>query len=220
MFSNREEAGNLLVKELTSYKNHKDAVIVAIPRGGVPIGYVISKELNLPLEVVLSKKIVHPYHREYAIGAITLKNRILSDAAAEVSKVYIDRETGEVRDLLRQRHTWYYGCKEPLELKDRTVIIVDDGIATGNTLISSINFIKEEHPAEIIVALPVAAPSALKKIAVMPCVTKIICLLKPSNFRAVGQFYNEFNQVDDQEVIQLLKEANNNLNLKTSNPSL
>jgi len=207
MFLNREEAGNLLAEKLIDYNNDKNAVIVAIPRGGVPIGYVIAKKLNLPLEIVLSKKIVHPFHKEYAIGAVTLKNRILSDAAAEVSKVYIDDETGQVRDLLRQRHMWYYGLKDPLALKDRTVIIVDDGAATGNTLISSINFIQHEQPSEIIVALPVAAPSALKKITALSSVTNIICLLMPENFRAVGQFYKQFDQVDDQEVIQLLKEA-------------
>jgi predicted phosphoribosyltransferase len=127
MFLNREEAGKLLAEKLVDYNNDKNTVIVAIPRGGVPVGYVIAKELNLPLEVVLSKKIMHPFHKEYAIGAVTLKNRILSDVAAEVSKVYIDNETGQVRDLLRQRHTWYYGHKDPLELKNRTVIIVDDG---------------------------------------------------------------------------------------------
>ncbi len=209
MFLNREEAGNLLAEKLIEYDNDKNAVIVAIPRGGVPIGYIIAKKLNLPLEVVLSKKIVHPFHKEYAIGAVTLKNRILSDVAAEVSKVYIDDETGQVRELLRQRHTWYYGHKAPLELKDRTVIIVDDGVATGSTLISSIHFIQHEKPSEIIVALPVAPSSALKKIAALPSVTNTICLLEPENFRAVGQFYKEFNQVDDQEVIQLLKEATN-----------
>ncbi len=152
---------------------------------------------------------MHPFHKEYAIGAVTLKNRILNDAAAEVSKVYIDDETGQVRELLRQRHTWYYGHKIPLELKDKTVIIVDDGVATGSTLISSINFIQHEQPSEIIVALPVAPSSALKKIAALSSVTNIIYLLIPENFRAVGQFYKEFNQVDDQEVIQLLKEATN-----------
>jgi predicted phosphoribosyltransferase len=211
MFLNREEAGNKLTEKLIDYNNHKNAVIVAIPRGGVPIGYVIAKKLNLPLEIVLSKKIVHPFHKEYAIGAVTLKNRILSDVAAEVSKVYIDDETAQVRELLRQRHTWYYGHKAPLKLKDRTVIIVDDGVATGSTLISSIHFIQDEQPSEIIVALPVAPSSALKKITALPSVTNTICLLIPENFRAVGQFYKEFDQVDDQEVIQLLKEATNNL---------
>ena len=218
MFSNREEAGNLLAKKLKDYKNHKNAVLVAIPRGGVPVAYRIAKKLNLPLEIVLSKKIVHPFHREFAIGAVTLKNRILNDAAAEVSKVYIDNETGQVRELLRQRHMWYYGLKEPLKLKDRIVIIVDDGVATGSTLISSINFIQEENPEQIIVALPVAPPSALKKITELTSVNNTICLLIPENFHAVGQFYKKFDQVDDQEVIELLKEVNNNFNFEITNP--
>ena len=207
MFLNREEAGSLLAEKLTDYNNDKNAVIVAIPRGGVPIGFVIAEKLNLPLEIVLSKKIVHPIHKEYAIGAVTLKNRILSDAAAEVSKVYIDDQTGQVRDLLRKRHIWYYGHKNPLELKNKIVIIVDDGVATGSTLISSINFIQHEQPLKIIVALPVAPTTALKKIEKLSSVTNVICLLVPNNFHAVGQFYKEFNQVDDQEVVQLLNKA-------------
>ncbi len=216
MFLNREEAGNLLAEKLIAYNNHKNAILIAIPRGGVPIGYVIAKKLNLPLEIVLSKKIVHPFHKEYAIGAVTLKNRILSDIAAEVSKVYIDEETGNVRELLKQRHTWYYGTKTPIKLNDKIVIIVDDGVATGNTLLSSIKLIEQQHPSQIIIALPVAAPSALKKIKELPSVTNVICLLVPKNFHAVGQFYHEFKQVSDKKVIQLLKEVNNNLNVSPS----
>ncbi len=210
MFLNRTEAGLLLTDELERYKNNKDVIIVAIPRGGVPLGYVMAKKLNLALEIALSKKIGHPFHKEYAIGAVTLKNRILSDAAAEVSKIYIDEETGEIRELLNQRYTSYYGNKIPLNLSDKIIIIVDDGVATGNTLISSIQLIHQQQPKQIIVALPVAPPSALKKIKALPFVNKVICLLIPNNFQAVGQFYQEFNQVDDNEVIQLLKEANLN----------
>jgi len=213
MFSNREEAGTLLAKRLTAYKDLKNVVVVAIPRGGVPVGYVIAKELHVPLEIVLSKKIVHPFHKEYAIGAVTLKNRILSDVAAEVSKVYIDDETGEVRDLLEKRHTWYYGHKTPLKLKDKIIIVVDDGVATGSTLISSIELIHQQHPSQIIVALPVAAPSALEKIEKLPSVSTAICLLTPKNFRAVGQFYKEFDQVSDKEVIHLFREASNISNI-------
>jgi len=216
MFLNREEAGILLTEKLKAYKNHKNAILIAIPRGGVPIGYVIAKKLNLPLEIVLSKKIVHPFHREFAIGAVTLKNRILSDMAAEVSKVYIDDETGNVRDLLKQRHTWYYGTKTPIKLKNKIVIVLDDGVATGNTLISSIKLIEQQEPSQIIIALPVAAPSALKKIKELPSVTSVICLLTPTNFHAVGQFYHQFDQVSDKEVIKLLKKANNDSHVSTT----
>ncbi|MFA5297955.1 MAG: phosphoribosyltransferase family protein [Lutibacter sp.] len=211
MFLNRIEAANLLAEKLAHYKNNEEVVIVTIPRGGVPMGYEISKKLNVPLEVVLSKKIGHPFNKEYAIGAVTLENVILSHVASEVSQVYIHEETERIRALLKQRIDWYYGEKKPMNLKDKIVILVDDGIATGNTMISCIQLIELQKPSKIIVALPVAPPSALKKIKEMEEVDEAICLSTPMNFQAVGQFYEEFNQVNDQEVIDLLKKANESL---------
>ena len=217
MFTNREEAGNLVAEKLLKYRADKDAVVVAIPRGGVATGYAIAKKLALPLEIVLSKKIGHPFNKEYAIGAVTLKNSILSDAALEVSQVYIHDETEQIRKLLKQRLEWYYGDKKPMELKDKTVILVDDGIATGNTMISCIQLIEMQKPSKIIAALPVAQPSAFKKIKEMEEVDEAICLSTPVNFQSVGQFYEEFKQVDDKEVIELLKKANEKLSLKKAN---
>lgn len=216
MFTNREEAGNLVAEKLLKYKADKDAVIVAIPRGGIVTGYAIAKKLALPLEIVLSKKIGHPFNKEYAIGAVTLKNSILSDAALEVSQVYIHDETEQIRKLLKQRLEWYYRDRKPIDLKDKTVILVDDGIATGNTMISCIQLIQLQNPSKIIVALPVAAASAYKKIREMEEVEDAICLSTPINFQAVGQFYEEFNQVDDKEVIELLKKANEDFSPKKS----
>lgn len=216
MFTNREEAGNLVAEKLLKYKADKDAVIVAIPRGGIVTGYAIAKKLALPLEIVLSKKIGHPFNKEYAIGAVTLKNSILSDAALEVSQVYIHDETEQIRKLLKQRLEWYYRDRKPIDLKDKTVILVDDGIATGNTMISCIQLIQLQNPSKIIVALPVAPASAYKKIREMEEVEDAICLSTPINFQAVGQFYEEFNQVDDKEVIELLKKANEDFSPKKS----
>lgn len=216
MFTNREEAGKLLANELMNYKDNNDVVILAIPRGGVPIGYELTKKLNVPLDVVLSKKIGHPFNKEYAIGAVTSKSIILSDAASEVSKLYIDDETQQIRDLLKQRHESYHGDNEPVELNNKIVILVDDGVATGNTLISCVQLIALENPSKIIVALPVAPPSALKRIKEMSEVNEAICLSTPMNFQAVGQFYEEFSQVNDKEVIVLLKKANENFKLKKS----
>lgn len=217
MFTNREEAGILVAEKLLKYKADKEAVIVTIPRGGISIGYAIAKKLELPLEIVLSKKIGHPFNKEYAIGAVTLKNSILSDAALEVSQVYIHDETERIRKLLKQRLESYYGDRKPMELKDKIVILVDDGVATGNTMISCIQLIQMQKPLKIIVALPVAPPSAFKKIKAMDEVDEAICLSTPVNFQAVGQFYEEFNQVDDKEVIELLKKANEKFSLKKSN---
>jgi len=208
MFTNREEAGYLLADKLINYSNNKNEVIVTIPRGGVPIGYIIAKKLQLPLELVLSKKIGHPINKEYAIGAVTLTNSIINEGILGVSETYIKEETEQIRAVLKQRYKWYYGTKKPLNLANKIVIIVDDGVATGSTLLSSIKLIQLQQPSEIIVALPVASPSALKKIKDVPIVTNTICLHVPKYFQAVGQFYNEFDQVNDKEVLQLLKAAN------------
>ncbi len=216
MFTNRKEAGQLLAKELTEYKNNKDAVIVSIPRGGVPIGYEISQKFNLPLEVALSKKIGHPNNKEYAIGAVTLHSKILTEATAGVSQKYIDDQIEHIRDVLKARHKRFHGNMPPMELKNKTVILVDDGMATGNTLISSIQLIAKQKPFKIIVALPVASHSAIEKIKNQPVVDIIICLETPSHFRAVGQFYKDFKPVNDVEVMELLKEAND-LYLKNLN---
>ncbi len=203
-FKDRNEAGFLLADKLMKYRN-TDAVILAIPRGGVPLAFIIAKKLYLPLEIVLSKKIGHPYHKEYAIGAVTLKSRILSDAALDVSTAYIEEETKKIRELLQKRYNGYYGEKKPLQLKDKILIIVDDGIATGNTILSTIKMLHDEKPTKIIVAIPVAPPTAIKKLENSPFIDEIICLYTPSSFQAVGQFYENFNQVNDIEVNQLLK---------------
>ena len=208
MFKDRIEAGEQLANKLLEYKNNKKAIVVTIPRGGLPIGHIIAKKLSLPLEIVLSKKIGHPLHKEFAIGAVTLNDIILSEDARDISNSYIDNETSRIRAILKQRQDMYYGSSTPINLKDKTVILVDDGVATGQTLISSINLIHQQEPSQIIVALPVGPPSVITKINNMSSVKNTICLLTPSNFQAVGQFYKEFYQVDDSEVIRLLKEAN------------
>ena len=216
MFANREEAGRLLYKELLQYKDEKDAIVVTIPRGGLPIGYTLAKKLNLPLEIALSKKIGYPSNKEYAIGAVTLEDRVLSTIASQVSEDYIEEETIKIRQLLKKRFKQYYGTGKPIPLKGKIVIIVDDGVATGNTLISCIQLIKKQHPAKIVVALPVASKSALKRVRDLILIEDTICLEAPEDFRAVGQFYNEFNQVNDTEVIELLGKANENYQLEHS----
>ena len=203
IYKDRIEAANLLATKLEAH-NDKKAIILAIPRGGVPIGYVVANQLHLPLEVVLSKKIGHPLHKEFAIGAVTLKSQVLSSAADQVSKSYIDSETKKIRALLTRRYQNLYGKKAPLELKDKILIIVDDGIATGNTIISTIEMLHKEQPKKIVVAVPVSSQSALQKLQNTPFIDKVICLNSPSDFRSVSQFYENFDQVDDAEVISLL----------------
>ncbi len=206
MYKDRVDAALLLAKKLIPYKD-TNSVILAIPRGGVPLGYILSQQLNLPLEVVLSKKIGHPLHREFAIGAVTLTSRKLSDAAAEVPAVYIEEETKRIREKLGKRYEEYYGDKEPTPLKGKTLIIVDDGIATGNTMLSIIEMLHEEKAAKIVVAIPVAPYSAIKKFKKFTMIDEVICPLVPDYFRAVGQFYQNFDQVEDHKVKQLLQQA-------------
>ena len=206
VFKDRIEAAYLLADKLETYKG-ENAIILAIPRGGVPMGYIVAKQLHLPLEVVLSKKIGHPLHKEYAIGAVTLKSQVLSEAAREVSKSYIEEETKKIRTLLTNRYQDYYGNKEPQDLKDKILIIVDDGIATGNTILSTIEMLHDEQPKRIVIAIPVSSQSALQKLKNTPFVDEIICLSTPVNFRAVGQFYKNFDQVDDNQVKTFLNKV-------------
>lgn len=206
MYRDRNEAGNLLALKLEKY-NKTDAVVLAIPRGGIPLGFIVSEKLNLPLEVVLSKKIGHPLHKEYAIGAVTLKSSILSEAATDISPLYIEEETENIRSLLKKRYKDYYGNRKPLKLKGKILIIVDDGIATGNTMLSIIKMLHDEKPQKIVVAIPVAPHDSIKKLQASPYVDEVICPLVPDYFQAVGQFYQDFDQVEDKEVKQLLNKA-------------
>ncbi len=207
MFNDRAEAGILLAKKLEQYRNDPKAVVVAIPRGGLPVGHAISVYLNLPMDIILSKKIGHPLHKEFAIGAVTLDDVTLSTDISGIPKYYIKKEVQRIRTKLRQRKELYYGRRNPISLKGKIAILVDDGVATGHTLLSSLELINKQQPLKIIVALPVGPLSTLKKIKELPSVSELNYLLGPDNFQAVGQFYKEFGQVDDQEVIRLFADS-------------
>jgi len=195
-----------LAESLLDYRN-RDVVVLAIPRGGLPLGAIIAKKLNAPLDVALTKKIGHPFNKEYAIGALSLENSILNDAVG-VTKGYIDEEINKLRKKLKARHNQYYKNNVPQNLEDRTVIIVDDGIATGNTILVTVDLVKMQNPKKIVVAIPVAPPSTVKKLENYPGLDAVICLETPYNFHAVGQFYEEFYQVSDEEAINLFESTN------------
>jgi predicted phosphoribosyltransferase len=207
VFKNRKEAAKLLAQKLL-YLKGKELIVLAIPRGGLPLGVVISKELNVPLDIVLIKKIGHPSNKEYAIGAVTLKNRVLGFGAEMVSNYYIESETLKIRDLLKKRQRKFYKKTKPQNLQGKTVIIVDDGIATGNTILATIELVYNEYPAKIIVAVPVAPVLAIKKLENSPYLDKLICLEPVKTFYAVGNHYDIFNQITDDEAIYLFEEAN------------
>jgi predicted phosphoribosyltransferase len=207
MFNNREDAALKLAEKLEKYKN-TNGVIIAIPRGGVPIGFTISKKLNLPLEIILSKKIGHPFNPEYAIGSVTMNNIIINENNNDVSKEYIQKEHLKILNKLKEKYKIFMGEQNQTDLKNKTVIIVDDGIATGNTILAALEDIKQNKPKEIIIATPVAPISVASKISKL--VNEFICLELPIEFMAVGQFYNNFSQVSDEEVIDLIKLSREN----------
>jgi predicted phosphoribosyltransferase len=209
MFKDRTDAGKQLAQKLPNYKN-KEAVVVAIPRGGLPLGAIIADAINAPLDVVLTKKIGHPLNKEYAIGAVSLEHKFITESV-DVSLSYIDEEIRRIRELLRQRQDQYYKNTTPKELKNKIVIIVDDGLATGSTMLATITLIKDKEPLKIVVAVPVASSSAFEKINNSPFVDEVVCLRIPKNFKAVGQYYMEFYAVMDTTAIQILEASNKSL---------
>lgn len=197
MFKDRIEAGNLLAKQLSTYKSD-DGVVLVIPKGGVPLGYVVAKELGFPMEIVFTKKIGHPNNKEYAIGAASLNDYFVIPHY-DVSEEYIQEELKIVRDKLKRMQEKFMDNHKPESLHGKTVIIVDDGMATGNTVYSTISIIKKQNPAKLIVAVPVASPSAVQMIS--KDVDEVIVLKTPSDFSSVGVFYENFSDVSEQEVI-------------------
>ncbi|MFV7235857.1 phosphoribosyltransferase [Flavobacterium sp. ZB4R12] len=200
ILKDRIEAGLLLAEKLKKYQN-SNTIVLAVPRGGVPIGSIIAKSLQLPLDIVLSKKIGHPYNKEFAIGAVSMDSMII-DKHPEIPQEYIDDEIIRLRKLLRGKYELYMGNREPLDIKEKNVILVDDGIATGNTLLASISMLRKRNPAKIIVAVPVLPYDTVPVFE--KNTDEFVYLIASKYFRGVGGFYEDFNQVEDDEVIKLL----------------
>ena len=201
MFEDRIEAAVLLSERLKKYKN-SNTIVLAVPRGGVPIGLIIAKNLHLPLDIVLSKKIGHPYNKEFAVGAVSMNSMII-DKHPDVHQAYIDQETIRLRKLLKEKYKLYMGNREPLDIHGKNIILVDDGIATGNTLLVSIAMLRKKNPAKIIVAVPVVPYDNVTKFE--DSADEFIYIIASKQFRGVGGFYQEFTQVEDEEVIQMLQ---------------
>lgn len=200
ILKDRTEAGFLLSEKLKKYQD-SNTVVLAIPRGGVPVGQEIAKRLHLPLDIVLSKKIGHPSNKEFAIGAVSLESTIV-DEHPDIPQEYIEKETDRLRNLLLEKYKLYRGNREPIAIKGKNVIIVDDGIATGNTLLVSIAILRKKNPAKIIVAVPVLPYNTVEKFE--QSTDELIYLIASKSFRGVGGFYENFYQVQDDEVMQML----------------
>lgn len=204
MFKDRYDAAMQLAQRLEKYRG-KDAIVLSVPRGGVPLGYVIAKELGLPQEIILSKKIGHPFNPEFAIGSVTLHGAVINDNVTDVDKTYIERTAKKIYNDLQEKFRLYMGGHKPADLKNKTVIVVDDGVATGSTIKACIHAIRKNHPKEIIVAVPVSPPETALELRELA--DTLICLYIPSDFYGVGQYYEDFSQVSDEDVIRLLKET-------------
>lgn len=197
MFPNRLEAGLLLADKLIKYKNDP-GIVLAVPRGGVPVAYAVATELGFPVEIILTKKIGHPFNKEYAIGAASLTDYFI-ETHEGVSEEYIQDELHSVRSRLKEMQKKFMGNIAPTNLKGKTVIVIDDGIATGNTMMATVNFLRKSHPAKIIIGVPVASKMAVLKLAAVA--DEVVVILVPEEFYGVGRFYKNFEQVSDDEVV-------------------
>ncbi|MGB6295689.1 MAG: phosphoribosyltransferase [Rivularia sp. (in: cyanobacteria)] len=208
-FSNRTEAGKLLAQKLKAYANLSDVIVLALPRGGVPVGFEIAKELNIPFDVCVVRKLGIPHHKELAMGAIASNGvRVLNyDILSEwnIPDKIIDKVSAkELRELRRREHS-YRDNRSVINVKNRTVILVDDGIATGSTMRAVIALMRQQKPKQIIVAVPVAPKSVCKELQTE--VDKLVCLAMPEPFYAVGLWYDNFPQTSDEQVHQLLEKS-------------
>ena len=219
IFKDREDAGRQLANRLSAYANRNDVIVLGIPRGGVPVAFEIAQALNVPMDIFLSRKLGVPGKEELAFGAVAAGDGRFLDRevirAMGISERQIERITEKVKETLNQRAELYRGDRALVHIEDRTVILVDDGIATGASIYAAINALQQMKPANLVVAVPVAPPATCTWLRTV--VDQLICLREPEQFYAVGQFYERFSQVADEDVIDLLQRASR-LPVHTSSP--
>ena len=204
-FKDRKEAAILLAEQLKDYKG-KLPLILAIPRGAVPMAKIIADKLDGDFDVVLVRKLRAPDYPELAIGSIDEGGwTYIADHAVSVGadSEYIEAERQQQMATIKQRRAQYTPIRLPIDPAGRIVIVIDDGLATGATMISALHGLRSRKPARLICAIPVSPPETLRKI--QPLADQVVCLDTPDNFRAVGQFYVNFPQVEDDEVIKILQ---------------
>jgi len=208
-FSDRREAGERLAERLRDYAGRPDVLVLALPRGGVPVGFVVAETLRLPLDVFVVRKLGVPGQEELAMGALASGGvRVLDDELirmAGVSSHDIERATAAATDELLRQEVRYRGERPFPELRDKTVILVDDGLATGSTMRAGVRALRAQRPAAIIVAVPVGAPETCE--ALRAVADDVVCIETPEPFRAVGLWYEDFSQTTDEEVHTLLDRA-------------
>lgn len=205
LFENREHAGQLLAQRLIRYKG-KNPLVLGIPRGAIPMAKIIADFLGGELDVVLVHKLGHPSQPELAIGAIDENgNLFLADYALGIEPQYLEAEKNQQLETLRQRRAQYTPFRPPIDPHDRVVIVVDDGIATGSTMTAALRAVRARKPKKLVGAVAVASPQAAR--AMLHEADAMVCLNVPSEFYAVGQFFVDFSQVTDEDVIAILRES-------------
>jgi predicted phosphoribosyltransferase len=209
IFHDRVEAGRLLARKLDRFAHREDVLVLGLPRGGVPVAHEVAQALGAPLDVFVVRKLGVPGQRELALGAIATGGvRVLNEELireAGISQLTIDSIAAEEQKELGRREQLYRGHRRPPVIRGKTILLVDDGIATGSTMRAALRAIRAQQPARLVIAVPTAAPSSfasLRKEA-----DEAVALTTPAGFYAVGQFYENFDQVGDEEVTRLLARA-------------
>lgn len=211
-FRNRVDAGRRLAAELRNYEDRPEVIVLALPRGGVPVGFEVTSALHAPLDVFVVRKLGLPWHEELAMGAIATSTsgtvRVVDQdliRTARVTEAELERVTEHERAELVRREHLYRGDRPFPELKGKTVILVDDGLATGSTMRAAVAALRQESPGRIVVAVPVAAPETCN--AFRDLADETICAETPEPFTAVGQWYSDFSPTTDDEVHELLERS-------------
>ena len=208
-FRDRTDAGRALAAKLTAYANRPDVLVLALPRGGVPVAYEVAQALQAPLDVFLVRKLGVPRHEELAMGAIATGGvRVLNESVVRHLRIpdeVIDAVAAKEQQELERREQEYRGNRPAPEIRGRTVILVDDGLATGSTMRAAAAALREQQPSQVIIAVPVAAAETCEEFRAE--VDEIVCAVTPEPFYAVGLWYEDFSQTTDDEVRDLLKRA-------------
>jgi predicted phosphoribosyltransferase len=209
IFRDRKEAGRQLASRLTKYANRPDVIVLALPRGGVPVAYEVAKQIGAPLDVFLVRKLGVPGYEELAMGAIASGGvRIINEDIVRQLQIpgeVIDAVAAEEQRELERRERAYRDDRPPPDVKGRTVILIDDGLATGSTMRAAAAALRKLGPARIVVAVPVSAPETCDEFREE--VDEVVCAATPEPFRGVGLWYKDFSQTTDEEVRQLLERA-------------
>ena len=205
-FRNRREAGRLLAAKLTAYAKRPDVIVLALPRGGVPVAYEVAQALEAPLDVFLVRKLGMPGHEEYALGAIATGGvRVINQdlvQALRLPPATIEAIAAREQQELERRERVYRGDHPPPDVRGRTVILVDDGLATGATMHAAVKALRQQGAGRVVVAVPIAPPDTCDQLR--EAVDDIVCAVTPEPFHAVGLWYEDFSQTTDDEVRDLL----------------